>query len=84
MARIEDFTFVVAVFGGTGAKGSASVVGAAKARAKKTAWMVRRLLTHLGADWSANVLGIMESKFLIIWERHYNYGKAEVGKTLWC
>lgn len=37
MARTEDFTFVVAVFGGTGAKGSASVVGAAKARAKKTA-----------------------------------------------
>lgn len=37
MAWAEDFTFVLAVLGGTGAKGSASMVGAAKARAKKTA-----------------------------------------------
>ena len=48
MARAEDFTIVVAVLGGTGTKGSASMVGAAKARAKKTARMVTRLLTHLG------------------------------------
>ena len=39
MARAEDFTIVVAVLGGTGTKGSASMVGAAKARAKKTAWL---------------------------------------------
>lgn len=51
MARAEYLTFVVGVFGGTGANGSAREAGAAKARAKKTVWMVRMLLTYWGIDW---------------------------------
>ena len=49
-ARAEDLTFVVGVFAGTEGNGSASIVGAARARAraKKTAWLIGRLCTHSG------------------------------------